>query len=271
MKIQFSKMNGAGNDFVVIDNRSMRIVQRSHLARHLCDRHRGIGADGLLLLERSKKAAYRMMYYNADGSYGGMCGNGGRCIASFAATQGIAPRNHFFEALDYVYRAQIRLGGGQVRLWMKPPRHMRIGNSLEYEDDILSVHTIDTGSPHAVVFVQKGRLKGLDIENVGRWLRRHAAFQPTGVNANFVEKTGPRSIKMRTYERGVEAETQACGTGSVACSVLGSVVAGLRSPVSVATRSGDILKVSFVRSDDGFQEVVLEGPATVSFKGQVDV
>lgn len=268
--IEFFKMNGAGNDFVVIDNRRRRLRQSDMLARKLCDRHRGVGADGLLLVERSRTADYRMMYYNADGSYGGMCGNGGRCIAAFAAAQHIAPRKHRFEALDHIYKAEVG-AKGIVRLWMKDPERLKIGHSLPFGNQILSVHTIDTGSPHAVVFVQRGRLKSLDVVGIGRWLRNHEAFKPDGVNANFVERIGPRVIAMRTYERGVETETQACGTGSVACSVLGSVLTGLRSPVTVATLSGDKLRVSFERTDDQIKGVILEGPAVISFRGVVHV
>lgn len=263
-------MHGAGNDFVVIDNRSLRLKRPDSIARRICDRHRGVGADGMLLVERSRKADFRMMYFNADGSYGGMCGNGGRCIAAFAVANGIAPRKHRFETLNHVYRAEVG-PKGIVRLWMKDPKNLEIGHSLPYGDQILSVHTVDTGSPHAVVFVQRGRLKSLDVVGIGRWLRHHEAFKPGGVNANFVERIGVRSIVMRTYERGVEAETQACGTGSVACSVLGSVLTGLTSPVLVMTSSGDKLRVSFTRTNDGIRDVILEGPAVVSFKGRFHV
>ncbi len=268
--IDFIKMHGAGNDFVVIDNRSLRLKRPDSLARLVCDRHRGVGADGLLLVERSRRADYRMMYYNADGSYGGMCGNGGRCIAAFAAANRIASRKHRFEALDHIYRAEVG-SRGIVRLWMKDPKNLEIGHSLPYGDQILSVHTVDTGSPHAVVFVQRGRLKSLDVVGIGRWLRNHEAFKPNGVNANFVERVGVRSIVIRTYERGVEAETQACGTGSVACSILGSVLTGLTSPVMVMTTSGDKLRVSFDRSDDQIRDVILEGPVVTSFEGRIHV
>jgi diaminopimelate epimerase len=269
-RIEFFKMNGAGNDFVVVDNRSKRITQARAYARKLCNRHRGIGADGLLLLERSPKASYRMMYYNSDGSYGGMCGNGGRCVAAFAVAMGIAPRKHSFEALGHIYKTEVHLSGA-VRLWMKEPKILKIGLSLEYNGTILSVHTIDTGSPHAVVYLQKGILAGLEVGAIGNWIRRHSAFSPAGVNANFVERIGPRTIRMRTYERGVEAETQACGTGSVACSIIGAVTVGLRPPITVVTHSGEKLRVDFTRSETGFRDVVLEGPAIVSFRGEIDV
>ncbi len=261
-------MNGAGNDFVVIDNRSLRIRRRAALARHVCDRQRGVGADGLLLLEPSEKAAYRMRYYNADGSSGGMCGNGGRCIAAFAVSLGAARRTHRFEALGHVYAAEVQ-GNGQVRLRMKDPQAMRIGLSLRYGKNVLSIHTVDTGSPHAVVFLRKGKIASVDVTGIGRWLRMHSTFTPHGVNANFVERIGPKSLRMRTYERGVEAETLACGTGAVACSVVGAVALGLRSPISVHTRSGDILRVHFNRDGASFSNVVLEGPVALAYTGEI--
>ena len=261
-------MNGAGNDFVVIDNRSLRISSRAAMARKLCDRHTGVGADGLLLLEPSARASYRMMYYNADGSYGGMCGNGGRCIAAFAVTLGASRRSHKFEALGHVYAAEVGKKG-LVKLRMKDPQGMRIGLSLPYGKDTLSVHAVDTGSPHAVVFLRRGKLALVDVTGIGRWLREHSTFLPQGVNANFVEKIGVKSLRMRTYERGVEAETMACGTGSVASSVLAAVTLGLRSPVAVHTRSGDILRVHFKRDGAKFFDVVLLGPVAVSFTGEI--
>lgn len=267
-RVFFSKMNGAGNDFVIIDNRTLRIRYRVALARRLCDRHRGVGADGLLLLEPSPKAHYRMLYYNADGSHGGMCGNGGRCIAAFAVSLRVVEPSHTFEALSHVYAAEVRKDG-QVKLRMKDPRGMRIGISLAYGKDVLRIHAVDTGSPHAVVFLRKGKLASVDVAGMGRWIRKHAAFSPLGVNANFVERVGNKSLRMRTYERGVEAETMACGTGSVACSVIGAAVLGLRSPVAVHTRSGDILRVHFKRDGANFSNVVLEGPTEVSFSGEI--
>jgi diaminopimelate epimerase len=270
MKIAFQKFEGAGNDFVVIDNRKSTLRNGGRIARLLCDRHRSIGSDGLLLLENSDRADYRMMYYNADGSYGGMCGNGGRCIAMFAYVNGIAGRSHRFEALKHIYSAAI-VSPARVQLWMKDPTKYRPDIRLRRRGYSFKADFLDTGSPHAVIEVRKGKLKGLDLQRLGPWIRHHRAFRPLGANVNFIERVGANSLGMRTYERGVEAETLACGTGSVACSIVSSLRHGLRSPVTVVAASGDRLNISFRKTKSGFRDVVLEGPAVRTFKGSIDV
>lgn len=270
MKISFQKFEGAGNDFVVIDNRRGQVKNAGRLARVLCDRHRGVGGDGLLLLERSTRVDYRMMYFNADGSYGGMCGNGGRCIALFAYLNSIARRTHQFEALDHVYAAVI-VSPSRVRLWMKDPKGHRSNVRVSGSGGTFYADFLDTGSPHAVIELRKGTLEGFDLASVGPWIRKHRAFRPTGTNVNFVERVGPKSLRMRTFERGVEAETLACGTGSVACSIVSAIRHDMRSPVSVIASSGDRLRVSFKRTSTGFKDVVLEGPARRTFQGIIHV
>ena len=266
MTYSFSKMSGAGNDFVVIDNRRLKIRQRARLARQVCDRHEGIGADGLLLLEPSRRYSYLMRYYNADGTDGGMCGNGARCIAWFAFLYHIAPRNHTFEALGKPYAANI-LGKERVSIAFPDPAPLhptwkvktRIpGNSR--------VSFIDTGSPHAVVRLRRESLSKFNVVEAGRSLRWDPTFQPLGTNVNYVQVNSATSITIRTYERGVEAETRACGTGSIACAVTGSELWGLKSPVRVEARGG-ILKVSFTTSSEGFTDILLEGHAKIVFEG----
>lgn len=270
MKIAFEKFEGAGNDFVVIDNRRGVVKNGGRLAKTLCDRHRSIGADGLLLVERSSKAAYRMMYYNADGSYGGMCGNGGRCIAMYAYLNHIAPRSHQFEALHHLYSASI-VTMTQVRLKMKDPVGYRSNLRLTGVGRSFVADFVDTGSPHAVIEVSKGQLKSLALADLGPWIRKHRSFRPNGTNVNFVERVGPNVLKMRTYERGVEEETLACGTGSVACSLVAAVRHGMRAPVTVIAASGDRLRVSFKRSPMIFHDIVLEGPVRRAFQGSINV
>lgn len=270
MKIEFQKFEGAGNDFVVVDNRTRAIKNAGRLARRVCDRHRGVGGDGLLLVERSKRSSYRMMYYNADGSYGGMCGNGGRCIAMYAYMNGLAGRSHQFEALDHVYSASI-VDTSRVRLHMKDPANHRTDMPISGHFGAFVADFLDTGSPHVVIEVRKGSLMRLDLAKVGPWIRHHRLFRPSGTNVNFVERVGPNTLRMRTYERGVEAETLACGTGSVACSVVMAVRGHMRSPVTVVAASGDRLKVSFKRTSRGVRDVILEGPAVRTFRGTIDV
>jgi len=274
MRFQFTKMTGAGNDFVVIDNRSRRIKDRARLARLLCDRRWGIGADGLLLLERSRKADYRMMYYNADGSYGGMCGNGGRCIALYAVKMHIAPSEHAFEALGYVYRARVKRN--TVCLWMKQPKDLKINAAVRFLGRRQRLNFVDTGSPHAVVPVEtlgRGRtkLQGLDVFTIGRSLRHHSLFAPRGTNVNFVELKRDKSLRIRTFERGVENETLACGTGSIAAAIVAHILWRVNPPVRVIPRSGVPLLVDFDDRLGRITNVRLTGPAQITFVGSVDV
>jgi len=268
--IPFTKMSGAGNDFVVIDNRRGMVSSAAKLARMLCDRRWGVGADGLLLLEKSRKAAYRMMYYNADGSHGGMCGNGGRCIARYAVALGIAPKDHTFEALGHIYRATTR--SKQIRLRMKDPKALRDGLVVRIGGRTWRMSGIDTGAPHAVILLdQSMSLDKVDVVNIGRKIRNHGAFSPRGTNVNFVERVARGRIRMRTYERGVEAETLACGTGSIASAIVASRRWKLRSPVEIQTSAGKILTVSFHAKGGKYSDVELQGPAIVTFEGNIDV
>jgi len=264
-RIAFAKLTGAGNDFVVIDNRKRAIRFAPRLARRLCDRRFGIGADGLILVERSVVADYRMMYYNADGSYGGMCGNGGRCVARFAVERGIAAAKHVFEALGYVYRVSV--ASKRVTLAMKDVRDATFGIRLKEGGGVMTLHSLDTGAPHVVVPVVKGRLNGIAVSDIGRRIRNHRAFQPRGTNVNFVERLGISSIRMRTYERGVEAETLACGTGSVACSMVAAEIWGAKPPIDVETWGGQLLNVNFTKEHNRYVDVQLAGPAVVVFEG----
>jgi diaminopimelate epimerase len=271
--LRFTKLSGAGNDFVLVDNRRRIITRPKALAQRLCDRRFGIGADGLLLLERSKRADYTMKYYNADGTDGGMCGNGGRCIAWYAVAKRIAPRRHRFEALGHVYEAEVRRS--EVSLHMKDISWPGLDEAASAGDRTFRYHRIDTGAPHAVLLLPQqalsARLDDIPVEAVGRVLRSHDAFAPTGTNVDFVEPTGERQIRMRTYERGVEAETLACGTGSIACAVAAHISWGYASPVTVTTASGRTLSVRFRRDGNRFVDVFLAGPAEITFEGTVHV
>lgn len=274
MDIEFTKMSGAGNDFVLVDNRKELIRDGARAARLMCDRHTGIGADGLLLLESSSRAAYRMIYYNADGSYGGMCGNGGRCIAAFAIQNGIAPERHEFEALDFIYRAE--RAGSEMVLDMKDPSNIREKVVLPLKGKTVNAFFVDTGSPHVVIAArQLGRrgLSGVDVATLGQLIRRHKKFSPAGVNVNFVERNEDNSLHVRTYERGVEAETLACGTGSIASAVYGYMIEGLKPPVVIVPRSQEKLSVDFAGdgSSGEVRKVRLKGPARVTFRGIFEI
>ena len=262
-------MTGAGNDFVVIDNREGLVPDGSATAKRLCNRHWGIGADGLLLLEKSRRGAYRMMYYNADGSYGGMCGNGGRCMALFAVQHGIAPTDHNFESLDYEYHAVVR--DGSVTLSMKEPRDLKINLVLPIGGKKIPAMYVDTGSPHVVIIARRVARKGLsevDVVEIGRKVRNMKRFAPNGANVNFIEMNGHNSLKVRTYERGVEDETLACGTGSIAAAVAGCEAGMVKPPVKIIPRSGKMLVVDFRKDGSGWSGTTLSGPAESLFQGE---
>ncbi len=262
--IRFTKASGAGNDFVLVNNISGEIrTDYPRLARAACDRHFGVGGDGLLVLERSARADFAMLYYNADGSYGGMCGNGGRCIARFAFVEGIAGARQRFDALDHVYEAEI--GINSVRLHMKDPVNFKRGLSFTGPGGGKQGSFIDTGSPHVVIFeIDPGNV---DVTKSGRAIRNDPMFLPGGTNVNFARVKGGSTIEIRTYERGVESETLACGTGSVASALVSSVIHNLDSPVTVCVRSGESLQVHFKKTAATWTEVFLEGSAHMLFSG----
>jgi len=272
VKIQFVKMTGAGNDFVLVDNRKGVIRDAPSFARSVCDRRWGVGADGILLMEQSRRATYRMMYYNADGSYGGMCGNGGRCIAFFAVESGIARSSHTFEALDYVYAVVVR-DQERVQLSLKDPTGIRRNLRLRLGNRIVRADFVDTGAPHAVLFASSflrgpDAIDRLDVMHLGRALRYHRSFSPSGANVNFIDVTDQGVVRMRTYERGVEDETLACGTGAVACSLVSHLRGKVTVPVTVETKSGKHLIVSFAEHSPGsFVNVILTGPVRITFRG----
>lgn len=274
MKLSFTKMSGAGNDFVVIDNRAGTVKDAAALAKTVCDRRWGIGADGLLLLEPSDRVDYRMMYYNADGSYGGMCGNGGRCISQYAFEHGIAKDTHQFEALGHVYHSVVF--PDQVILSMLDPRDIKMNIVLPIGSTKLKMHFVNTGSPHVVIPIRqlKNRFRTLSeipVTAIGTKIRHHKLFRPEGTNVSFIENNGDNSINIRTYERGVEAETLACGTGSIASAIIASRLWEMNSPVQVMPASGVPLEVGFVVKNLEYSAITLRGPVKKTFTGEIDV
>jgi len=270
--ISFTKMEGGGNDFIIIDNRK-RILPRalSKLAANLCQRRSSIGADGLILLERAEKADYRMRIFNPDGSEPEMCGNGARCLARFAFINGIAST-----------RAIIETKAGNVEAWVKGKKvKVKLGNPSDMKMNFKislkprgsrKVNFINTGVPHVVVFVPA--LEKVNVESLGRAIRYHQRFAPYGTNVNFVTLQGRNSIFIRTYERGVEAETLACGTGAVASALISGLQGKVSSPVEVHTRGGETLKVEYVKEKDRkgiekFKGVWLEGEVRVVYRGEI--
>ena len=266
--LRFTKMNGAGNDFVLLDNRRGEIqLEREQIAR-ICDRHRGVGADGILLLEKAANGAdFRMRYYNADGGEAEMCGNGARCFARYAHKVAGASGQISFETPAGVIGAELH--GESVTLQMSEPQDLRLSISLSGVADYESIHFINSGVPHVVVPVP--RIEDIDVRRDGAAIRRHAMFSPKGTNVNFLEKRGPSSIAIRTYERGVEDETLACGTGVVASALIFSAAEKTEGPISVLVRGGSELQVGFQRNGAEFRGVTLTGPAEFVFEGTIEL
>ncbi len=265
MEITFSKLSGAGNDFIVIDNRDLSLTLSPEQINTLCTRRTGIGADGLILIEPSSAYAFSMKYYNADGYPGSMCGNGGRCAAYFAFTIGIpasSVNGYVFEANSNQYDAWIT-ATETVRLRMLAPQEFR--NNIEIEG--LICHSVNTGSPHAIIFTSD--LQTASVTGTGRAIRHRSDIFPEGTNVNFIEITSPDSLSIRTFERGVEDETLACGTGSVAAALMSHLLGKTSSTtVHVAVKSGDILDVQF---NEAMDEVFLTGPAKIVYKGSCTI
>jgi diaminopimelate epimerase len=268
MLLSFTKMNGAGNDFVMLDNRDLKLSLTQAQIAQLCDRHRGIGADGLLCVEPATEGGdYKMRYYNADGGEAEMCGNGARCFGRFVnLLHGGQLTQVRFETLAGMISAEFE--GTQVRINMSTPHSLQLSQSLPVAGETLVVHSVNTGVPHAVVFVDD--LQTVPVREWGAALRYHDAFKPKGTNANFAKVLSPGCIAIRTYERGVEDETLACGTGMVACALIHHELTGAPSPVSVLVKGGDTLSIGFQESQPHqYTQVTLLGPADVVFTGEI--
>ena len=264
-EVLFTKMSGTGNDFIVVDNRKGAVSAGPSAAKKWCDRKHSIGGDGLLLLEKSKKADFRMRILNSDGSEAEMCGNGIRCIAKFAEAKKIAGKKHRIETLAGIIDADVK--GDVVKARMIEPRDLKLGISIDLGGQAMPLNFVNTGVPHTVTIVEE--LEKIDVPATGRAIRTHRHFAPRGTNANFIKFDGPNSIRIRTYERGVEDETLACGTGSTAGALVAAAVKNLKSPVSVTTEGGGKLKIYFKRDGDRFHDVYLEGSIQKCFEGSV--
>lgn len=266
--LRFTKMNGAGNDFVLIDNRAGEVKLTNEQIARLCDRHRGVGADGVLLVEPATNGAdFRMRYYNSDGGEAEMCGNGARCFARFVEHKTEIGDRISFETPAGIIGAQLL--GELVRLNMSEPREARFDVDISDGDRSWHAHLINTGVPHVVVPVSK--IDDLDVNGEGAAIRYHPMFAPAGTNANFLERRGAREIAIRTYERGVESETLACGTGVVASALVFAATQNTDGPITVLVRGGNALSVDFRRDGDHFREVTLTGPAEFVFEGTIEI
>ena len=265
-KLKITKMNGSGNDFIIIDNRSnlLKGVSLPELARTLCRRREAVGADGLILVEKSIIADFRWRFFNSDGSEAEMCGNGGRCVARFAFLNGIAKAKLAFETMAGVIQAEVT--SQRVKLQLPSPTDLKLNQKISVDDRNYIMGSINIGVPHAVLLLED--IDHAPVIDLGRKIRFHQAFQPAGANVNFVRLIDGSHLNIRTYERGVEDETLACGTGSVASALITAALNHVKSPVEVKTRGNEILTIYFQENKDlSFSHVYLEGDTCLVFEG----
>lgn len=265
--LTFAKMAGGGNDFVVIDNRSSRLAAVEEFTRRICTPHLSVGADGLILIEQSDRASVRMIYYNADGSRADFCANGTRCAARFALLAGIASHRMTIETDAGIMPAQVD-EHGMVALSIAAPADVQLARPLRVGDRVVQGTSLTVGVPHYVIFL-RDELWSVDIVPLGRAIRNHPDLRPQGANVNFVLIRDPHSIDVRTYERGVEAETLSCGSGVVASVSSSALFDKVASPVNVLTRSGIRFEVSFVRENGRIRDLRLKGDARVVYRGSM--
>jgi len=275
-KIIFTKMSGAGNDFIVIDkmyNRDLFI--NTQFLQRVCDRRNGVGADGLITIEDSNEYNFIMNYYNADGSTGSLCANGARCAILFASESGRLKENKAeFVSNDVVYKGEV-ISISRIKFYLNPPKKIKYNFKIKVGGKLLNAHFADTGSPHVIININESEgiftsLEQIPVDVVGREIRNLPEFSPGGTNVNFIElKDG--AIYIRTYERGVEAETLACGTGSVAAALICYASHKLAVPVEIFPKSNEKLFVNFEVENSKVRNLSLTGPAKVVFTGEMKI
>ncbi len=272
--IHFTKMSGTGNDFIVIDHRELLIPEKeqSGFASLVCRRMFSAGCDGIILIEESDKADFSWRFYNGDGSVAEMCGNGARCAARFAYRKGIAGKKMSFETVAGIIEAEIVGVDENVSLLMTPPFDFHDDLTIVLGDEEKEIFFVNTGVPHAVLFIEENNEneKNIPVNEWGKIIRFHEIFQPAGANANFVQLIGENHIRVRTYERGVEDETRACGTGAVAGALYAAILDLAVSPVAVTTSGGDRLTIRFdLGQGSSAENVYLQGPARIIYEGKL--
>lgn len=262
--VEFVKMSGCGNDFVLVDGSHGKLTgDLAELARKICARHTGVGADGLFIIEPDNEADFFVRMFNSDGSQPEMCGNASRCVARFAKMCGLVGDRARFRTPAGIIEAEIR--ADDVKIRMTPPRDLRLSVSVDLKQGSREVGFVNTGVPHAVMFVDD--VTPVDVRDVGREIRYHRCFAPAGTNVDFVQVVGPDRLKMRTYERGVEGETLACGTGAVAAAVLARTLGRVRSDSVAVEVPGGVLTVTVELTDGMPTGATLAGEARVVFRG----
>ncbi len=259
---------GCGNDFLLFDTRYQDFPHtHTDLMKRLCHRHYGIGADGILLLESSARADVRMRIFNADGSEAEMCGNGIRCFVAWLQHLGFNQSVYSIETMHRIITAQVK--DSLIYVDMGVPQDLQWELDINFLDQSVKGHYLNTGVPHVVVLVDQ--LENVDVNHWGAALRHHVMWKPQGVNANFVQILSKQKIKVRTFERGVEKETLACGTGATAAALVVAYLENWDAPIQVETHSKENLTISFMRTDQSFSKVEMAGSAFQVFEGKVDL
>jgi len=279
--ISFFKMSGAGNDFILFDKKTNpALILNSEIIKKLCDRHNGIGADGVITISDNGKFDFLMEYYNADGSTGSLCGNGSRCAIKFAQITGrLKDSDVNFISNKVAYKGKL-INDERIKFFFNKVEDLKLNISIEAHNQTINASYLNTGSPHVVINIEDllsnplnpkslfTEITKVPVFEIGKEIRYLKQFSPAGTNVNFIRiKDG--KVFMRTYERGVENETLACGTGAAACAIIASLKFGISSPINLATRSGDELIVEFISNQNEIDELSLTGPAKVIFKGEI--
>jgi diaminopimelate epimerase len=272
--LTFTKMSGAGNDFVFIDKKQNNWLQvNNDFVQKICDRRNGIGADGIITIEDSATHNFNMSYFNADGSTGSLCANGARCAILFASESGRLKDNKVeFISNGVEYKGEV-ISDSEIKFYLNPPKKIKYNFKIKAGGKLINAHFADTGSPHVVIDINESEgfltsLEKVQVESLGREIRNLPEFSPGGTNVNFVDvKDGV--IHIRTYERGVEAETLACGTGSIAAALIAYVTKKIVVPVQIIPKSNEKLFVNFDVENSKVRNLSLTGPAKVTFTGEM--
>ncbi len=270
MILHFTKMHGAGNDFIMIDDRDLTVPWEDYqLMSAIAERRTGIGCEGIILVQPSDKADFRMRFLNPDGTEVELCGNGARCVAQFASSLGIVNKSMTMETMAGLVDAEITENG--VKVWVPDPTDRSYDITLDVNGISYHGYSVSIGCPHFVIPVSDDDLDNLDVDTVGAAIRQHSHFAPDGVNVDFVHYSKKSKIRMRTFERGVEAESGACGTGAVASAVVGVETQGITLPVRVTTSSGFELAVDGDWRSGKCTGMTLSGPTKMVFEGNIDL
>jgi diaminopimelate epimerase len=265
--IRFYKMSGSGNDFVIIDNREKMIDENglTQFITRVCRRKWSVGADGLIMIEPSQKADFKWRFFNSDGSLAEMCGNGARCAARFAHVNGITGKKLSFETDAGIIRAEVK--DDRVNVKMPDPADLRLDYTVQLKNGPLVISSINTGVPHVVIVCDQ--IENIEVVGLGSEIRHHPDFAPAGTNVNFIHLRKTGDIAIRTYERGVEDETLACGTGSIAAAIVAACKSKMQPPINVMTRSGEYLKIYFTEPTGRLKDIYMEGDARIIYAAKL--